>query len=229
MNLPKKGIKNSNRYFLLLLHYILILLISCMMNKNITDHGNNRRADQRYSKKWKSDIIQSNHKEKLVLYGIRIMAGKYNSRIQQVLIFLKKNEPHIFRFITRYIDEITWEGNPFWSLTHFPDRVSLSTQSFTRGIIYLASLLYHELSHILFFKVRLSLMNDRDYSEVSRFYRKKGMRIEKIHSLSSFEEEQLVHLLQLKFLMKYNDKENIKRQKIILKSLIKTYRHLKKE
>jgi hypothetical protein len=161
--------------------------------------------------------------------GIMIDAGEYSDSILQALKFLERNEPETYLLAKRYIREITWEGNPFWSLTHFPDSVSLSTYSLKRGRVYLASLLFHELNHILFFKIRLSSLGEREYRIVAQYYKSlRRIEIARIKGLSNYEEERLIHRLQLTFLERHGDRRDIELQRIIIENLPRTYYHLRR-
>jgi hypothetical protein len=161
--------------------------------------------------------------------GIIIDAGEYGDSILQALKFLESNEPETYLLAKRYMREITWEGNPFWSLTHFPDIVSLSTYSFKRGRVYLASLLFHELNHIIFFKIRLSSLDEREYRIIAQYYRNlRGIEIAGIRGLSNYEEERLIHRMQLTFLERHGDRGDIELQRIIIENLPRTYYHLRK-
>jgi len=161
--------------------------------------------------------------------GIIIRAGDYTGKIIDALAFLKDEEPETYRQAKRYLREIGWEGNPFWSLTHFPDRISLSTISFGRGRVYLASLIFHELHHILFMKVRLSAIGESEYREISDYYRQViGFDAGRIAQLSRFEEELLIHQFQLQFLRRHRDYRSVELQKVIIENLPRTYYHLKR-
>jgi hypothetical protein len=172
----------------------------------------------------------SRHKENRITYdGIIVDAGRYSTVIMQALIYLKNSEPETHLLVKRFIRRITWEGNPFWSLTHFPDAVSLSTHSLSRGRVYIASLLFHELNHIIFFKVRLSSLSDDEYGAVAQYYGfLRSIPIARIRGLSIYEEERLIHYLQLEFLQRHGDLSGVALQRVIIENLPRTYYHLRK-
>jgi hypothetical protein len=161
--------------------------------------------------------------------SIIIRAGSYAEKVIDALTFLREYEPASYRLTNRYIHEIGWEGNPFWSLTHFPDRISLSTSSFGRGEIYLASLIFHELHHILFMKIRLSTLSKAEFREISEYYRQViGFDVGRVAQLSRYDEELLIHRFQLHFLERHRDYRSVELQKVIIENLPRTYYHLKR-
>ena len=161
--------------------------------------------------------------------GIIIRAGDYAGKIIDALIFLRKDEPGTYLLAKRYVREIRWEGNPFWSLIHFPDEISLSTSSFGRGRVYLASLIFHELHHILFMKIRLSTLSKAEYRDIFNYYRRLiGFHVGRVAQLSRYDEELLIHQFQLQFLRRHRDYRNEELQKVIIENLPRTYYHLKR-
>ncbi len=158
---------------------------------------------------------------------VKIDAGDKGAHIAGALEFIHEREPAIHALVIRHVSEIRWKGDPFWSNTRFPGHITLSTAAISRGRIYLASLLYHELNHIMLYKLRNRERWMDDVSAIERHYRAK-VKLDPgiLARLSRFDEEKLVHELQLRFLVKHGDEENARLQKLNIIQLDKTYRHL---
>ena len=163
-----------------------------------------------------------------VMHGpVKIHADGRDAPIRDALEFLREREPRIHGLVARHVEEIAWRGDPFWSNTRFPGSITLSSASLERGKIYLASLVYHELNHILIFKLRRPHLWHDDARDIEQYF----LTHDKIPpgtlaQLSRFEEEKLIHELQLRFLVKYGDMENVEFQKLNIRQLDDTYRHL---
>lgn len=158
---------------------------------------------------------------------VKISAPGRDAPVREALEFLREREPAIHGLVGKHVAEIRWKGDPFWSATRFPGSITLSTAALGRGKIYLASLVYHELNHIMLYKLRRPHQWPDDIREIERHY----LTLEKIQPgaltrLSRFGEEKLIHELQLRFLVKYGDGENAELQELNIRQLDKTYRHL---
>jgi len=163
-----------------------------------------------------------------VRYGsVTIDAADHVGKVVEALDYLNEKEPRIGALIGTHVRKISWNREPFWSLTYFPGHVTLSTASLRRGTPFLASLLYHELNHILIYKLRRAAEWPRDVQGIREHYRSyEGRRPEKIALLSRLEEERLVHVLQHAFLLKHGDDHNAGLVRLIIEDIEATYRHL---
>lgn len=163
-----------------------------------------------------------------VMYGpMQINADGRDAPVRDALEFLREQEPRIHGLVARHVDEITWKGDPFWSNTRFPGRITISTAALGRGKIYLASLVYHELNHIMLYKLRRPHRWPDDARQIEDHYHSYGkIPPELLVRFSRFEEERFIHELQLKFLISHGDVENIEIQKLNIRQLDDTYRHL---
>lgn len=159
--------------------------------------------------------------------GPIINARGHEDAIRDSLAFLEEREPPVHALVVSQVKKITWKGDPFWSLTVYPDHVILSTNSMKRGTIYLSSLLYHELNHIMIRKLRDGRLRPDEDKAIREHYRlREKVSPDSLISLSRYEEEKLIHELQLKFLIRHGDGENAELQKLNIRQLDATYRHL---
>jgi hypothetical protein len=161
--------------------------------------------------------------------GIIISACGYDAQISEALDFLGAKEPGLYKLASACIRRISWEGNPFWSLSRYPGTVSLSTYSFRRGKIFLASLIVHELSHIVAWKIRSGNPSGGEIAAVIAAYRSldTGPGVISIAHMEPYPQEEAIHRLQLSFLVKHRDTAGAELQRDILRELPRTYRHLR--
>ncbi len=93
----------------------------------------------------------------------------------------------------------------------------------------MASVIYHELNHIMMYKLRRPDTWFREIPGIIEHYRvHEKLPAETIIALSRMEEEKLIHGMQYRFLIKYGDRGNAALVKAVLEDIEETYRHLKR-
>lgn len=157
-----------------------------------------------------------------------IALGDDNVKVLEALRFLQAKEPETYQLLFDYIRHVIPGAHPYWSRIRFPDTIEISAYSFTRGTVYLASLLFHELCHLMFIRIRLEPDQPVENARLIAVLRRYDpfITVADIRALSFFDVEKKIHFIQLRFLYRYGDIENAKVIKDAIGELPSTYRHL---
>lgn len=172
----------------------------------------------------KPDLAAAQHDRSELIIAL----GDDNVKVLEALRFLQEKEPDTYNALFDYIRNIMPGSHPYWSRIRYPDTIEISAYTFTRGTVYLASLLFHELCHLMFIRIRLEPEHPAENERLIAILRRYDpfITVEEIRGLSFFEVERKIHFIQLRFLYRYGDIENAKAVKDAIGELPKTYRHL---
>ncbi|MCP4134030.1 MAG: hypothetical protein GY754_23870 [bacterium] len=150
----------------------------------------------------------------VVYNGFNIDKGFH---ISKSIRFIKQHDPASYTFLKMFVKEIRFSTYYYTRSYPFYDTIYMAGYALDRGAAYGASVIVHELYHIIFQQVRNK--KGKLAPEVRNFLESGGVDYQAILNMNKKKEEKIVHVLQLKFLQKYGPKADIKYQELRIKRL----------
>jgi hypothetical protein len=149
--------------------------------------------------------------------GFLIQERRGNLDIRKSLDFIMKNEPALYRLLIKHVKKI--EYSPYHSHRNYPsyDIINISEFSLERGEAHSASVLLHELVHIILNSIR---RNSSHYSSDEKtFLLKAGIEYDDIKGMKKNAEERAAYLFQFSFIRNHGSERDIDYQRQKLEKL----------
>ncbi len=175
------------------------MVIICL---SLTSCSSNRRLEDLPRAEYRGFIIQERR-------------GKLD--IRKPLDFIMIKDPLIYRLLKAHVKRI--EYSAYYPDRNYPssDVINISRFSLERGEAHSASVLVHELIHIILNNVRKNSSLYR--ADEKTFLLKAGIKYDDIKSMMKKEEERASYLYQYGFIRKYGTEKDIEYQKRKLEKL----------
>jgi hypothetical protein len=184
---------------IIILNIINLLAVACLLFSSCS--GNQRLEDVPYTE-YRGFIIQ----ERRGILDIR-----------KSLDFIMTSEPQVFRLLKKYVRKI--EYSPYHYNRSYPyyDVVNISQFSLERGEVHSASVLLHELFHIVLSSIRRN--SSRYGADEKTFLLKAGIKYDDIKDMKKKREERAASLLQYSFIRKHGSVRDVDYQRQKLEKL----------
>jgi hypothetical protein len=143
--------------------------------------------------------------------GFIIQERRGNLDIRKSLDFIMTSEPLVFRLLKKYVKKI--EYSPYHYNRSYPyyDTINISQFSLERGEAHSASVLLHELVHIILNSIR---RNSSHYgADEKTFLLKAGIKYDDIIDMKKKREERAAYLLQFSFIRKHGSVRDVDYQR----------------
>ena len=163
--------------------------------------------------------LRHSYNEEELFRGIRIPTGEKSRGVREALEFISAKEPGIFFFITKAVSKI--DMSLYYGVSHpYYDTIYLAEFALSRGPVYAASVIVHELHHISCNRIRRK-KGDEDTKWMNEYLAQHELTKAMAEKMSRRAEEKTAFSIQLKFLLHHGSEDDIEYQRLRMESFNK--------